>query len=696
MAITPLHFGNPIYDVPFEVSSGDIDAIKLRNREDLPLSHEDLDENFTNISGKINGLLALNIDLLSIDINGIIDPSENLSISDGLLVTGNDIKHQNRVATIPGFAITDLADTNLRFVNALDFDTFGHVNGYKTGSLSMTASGGGLAVSPSGNGFSLTSTAYIAGDHPSFADISLTGNSASVSMSTSAGADNSFLELAGGGTASSSRGAFIDLFGNQSSINPGDVVVASGDTGGVRVSSAEEISLTSSTDLSLTSSTGIKVSGDTDITGSLLVSGNLTVQGDSTILNTQTLAVEDHTLNIAKSVASSSLTEAGLLWGNDNQVSLMYSQSGFSFNGGSVGVGTATPDNYNGEADNLVVQSQGHTGLTIASSPGTTEQYRGNIYFADGETSNEQYRGGITYDHADDNMSFRTAAIERIWIANDGNVGIGTATPGDKLTVYGGNVGIGYDVSGPAQYGQLELQKAGASNVDPNWSYLSFHRTGQIGWQQGIVDDNFTIGHSGGTASSNIANGHLTIDSSGNVGIGSSTLTSRLLVSGPNSDSLSLESQDSNGVNLNFSDSNSASRLSFYGENQTFTFGNTNSNVSGKRLHVDGGQTIGSGYDNSAAPEDGLSVEGELWVEGNIRTNGNIIGANISGGGTGINVPEVYGFSINSDKQLILTTTNQGTDDITAEQYASFFEVAFSITGFSFHINNAGDLIAQN
>lgn len=678
MAITPLHFGSPPYDVPFNISNGDIDAIKLRNREDLPLSHEDLDENFANISGKINGLLALNIDRLSIDLSGIINPSANLSIKEGLTVTGNDIAHQPRPNPIPGFSTSDIIDTSFKFVNALDFDAFGHVNGYKEGTLSITASGGGLSATALNNVFALTSTAYIAGDHPSFADISLTGSSASVSMSTEAGADNAFLELSGGGSPSNSRGAFIDLFGNQSSINPGDAVISSGTTGGVRVNSSQEISLTSASDLSLTSSSKVNVSGDTDITGSLSVSGNLTVQGDAVTLNTQTLAVEDHTLNIAKAVESSALTSSGLLWANDNKVSLLYTDAtGFSLNGGDLKV--------NSDLVHLLSDSNTGTHLNLENSSAATT----GVKFKN-TTSSWTLSNDTSFRLSDDDKG------ERLTVSPAGNVGIGVSSPLDKLSVTGGNVCSGYDVSAQAQYGQLELQKSGVSDVDPNWSYLSFHRTGKIGWQQGIADDNFTIGHTGGTASSAVENRHLTIDSSGRVGIGSSSLTSRLLVSGPNSDSLALESKDSNGVNLNVSDSNGSSRLSFYGENQTFTFGDTSSNVSGKRLHVDGGQTIGSGYDNNAAPEDGLSVEGELWVEGNIRTNGNIIGSNISGGGVGANVPEVYGFSINSDQQLILTTTNQGTDDITAEQYESFFEVAFSITGFSFHINNAGDLIAQN
>ncbi len=101
----------------------------------------------------------------------------------------------------------------------------------------------------------------------------------------------------------------------------------------------------------------------------------------------------------------------------------------------NVGIGTTNPDDYNDEADNLVVESAGHTGLTIASLPDGNDHSRGNIYFADAASGTSEYSGAITYDHADDNMSFRTTAIERMWIASNGNVGIGLDTPACSLDV---------------------------------------------------------------------------------------------------------------------------------------------------------------------------------------------------------------------------------------------------------------------
>lgn len=105
-----------------------------------------------------------------------------------------------------------------------------------------------------------------------------------------------------------------------------------------------------------------------------------------------------------------------------------------------------------------------------------------------------------------------------LYIANTGNIGVGTTTPGSDLSVFGTAVLAHTDVSltTSAQFGQLEIQK---DDVDANWSYLSFHETGSIAWQQGILDNKFVIASTGGAAKTYTDTEHLTIDSSGNVGI---------------------------------------------------------------------------------------------------------------------------------------------------------------------------------
>jgi hypothetical protein len=54
---------------------------------------------------------------------------------------------------------------------------------------------------------------------------------------------------------------------------------------------------------------------------------------------------------------------------------------------------------------------------------------------------------------------------------------------------------------------------------------------------------------------------------------------------------------------------------------------------------------------------------------------------------------EVYGFNKDSNGNLIVTTTNGGADDISSATYATFDDVLFSASGFTFSLSN-GELIA--
>jgi hypothetical protein len=91
----------------------------------------------------------------------------------------------------------------------------------------------------------------------------------------------------------------------------------------------------------------------------------------------------------------------------------------------AVGIGTSSPSSYDGEADNLVVASSDHTGLTIAST-GTDK--RTNLYFSDGTSGSAAYRGGFSYDHSNDSLLTRTGGAERMRIDSSGVVNVGTAS----------------------------------------------------------------------------------------------------------------------------------------------------------------------------------------------------------------------------------------------------------------------------
>ena len=81
------------------------------------------------------------------------------------------------------------------------------------------------------------------------------------------------------------------------------------------------------------------------------------------------------------------------------------------------------------------------------------------------------------------------------------------------------------------------------------------------------------------------------------------------------------------------------------------------------------------------------------------------IGAGTSGkalltGGTGGDpswgtaaAPEIYGFSVDANGHLIVTTTNEGADNITGATYATFRDVLLSVSGYTWSISGT-DLIA--
>ena len=118
---------------------------------------------------------------------------------------------------------------------------------------------------------------------------------------------------------------------------------------------------------------------------------------------------------------------------------------------GRVGIGTTTPSSYSAAGDNLVIADAGNCGITLAAGTSST----GQILFADGTTGADTIRGIIGYTHASNDLFFGTNAVERVRIDSSGRLGIGTSSPGAKLTVQDGSnaagailVGADYDGTG--------------------------------------------------------------------------------------------------------------------------------------------------------------------------------------------------------------------------------------------------------
>ena len=76
-------------------------------------------------------------------------------------------------------------------------------------------------------------------------------------------------------------------------------------------------------------------------------------------------------------------------------------------------------------------------GVTIYTSNSTA----GELAFADGTSGSATQRGRIIYSHGDNSMRISTDASEAVRIDSSGNVGIGTTSASDKLSVTGSSSG---------------------------------------------------------------------------------------------------------------------------------------------------------------------------------------------------------------------------------------------------------------
>ena len=90
--------------------------------------------------------------------------------------------------------------------------------------------------------------------------------------------------------------------------------------------------------------------------------------------------------------------------------------------GGNVGIGTTNP------GQDLEISGQGNVAIRLTSTDSTTS----TLQFADSDDVNV---GMIQYHHGSNYMSFRTNDNDRVRITSAGNVGIGTTSPVYKLDV---------------------------------------------------------------------------------------------------------------------------------------------------------------------------------------------------------------------------------------------------------------------
>jgi hypothetical protein len=117
-------------------------------------------------------------------------------------------------------------------------------------------------------------------------------------------------------------------------------------------------------------------------------------------------------------------------------------------------------------------------------------------------------------------------------------------------------------------------------------------------------------------------NAWYTLLHSGNVGtyalpISGGTISGRVTFQDSTDTQITLNGNGTAWTGITATDSGGTDYLWIYGATGTWSFGGGGSVVSGKKMHIHGGVTIGSGYTATANPSNGLNVEGAIQQAGN-------------------------------------------------------------------------------
>lgn len=221
---------------------------------------------------------------------------------------------------------------------------------------------------------------------------------------------------------------------------------------------------------------------------------------------------------------------------------LTFSTSGYNANqgermritdGGDVGIGVQAPQGRlhvrtgsagafttNAAHDDIILEGSGNTGINIFS-PNTSYQY---LAFGDPEGSNTGY---VRYYHGGNQMVLRAGGSDTVYI-NDGRVGIGSASPDEKLHVVGQG---SFENAGNTQRGNIIVGPHG--NGTNKWGTIaSTHYNDQTGSGNGSGAAGVMLIGGSSTSSGNtvyIGHGPYEINPATEIRIGTHTATTHNL-----------------------------------------------------------------------------------------------------------------------------------------------------------------------
>ena len=276
---------------------------------------------------------------------------------------------------------------------------------------------------------------------------------------------------------------------------------------------------------------------------------------------------------------------------------------------GNVGIGTATPSVRLDVAGQEKITTDGTSALKIVGSGNNTNP--AEIVFD--KTVVGAANVAAAGFASDRGAYFWVNGSDRLNISTNGNVGVGTISPSQKLHVVGntyfdGNVGIGTSSpltrlhvagTGDVEFGlQSTDAVANASNTDGDGRRWTLQSTGSAG---SASVGKFQIIDRTANAS------RLTIDRNGSVGIGTTSPLSRLQITNAGDAEFGLQSSDTSGRRWTFQSSGAGGNVG------KFQF--VDRTAGAHRLVIDTVGNVGLGTDSPAAK---LHVEGSTYLNGNV------------------------------------------------------------------------------
>ena len=269
--------------------------------------------------------------------------------------------------------------------------------------------------------------------------------------------------------------------------------------------------------------------------------------------------------------------------------------------------------------DLIVERDGGNVGMSFLSRD-FSEQH---IYFGD---VSDSAIGEIAYDHSSNSMLFRTNGSETTIIDANGNVGIGTTSPTNKLSLENGDVDFtkySNDVQ-PNYFYQRKSRGTAASPASVNSAdFVGISRTqahdgtsfqtatdvrSQVITMNGTNDFETALSFWTRASGTTFPSENMRLNQSGYLGIGSTAPTARLHVRNSGTEDILLLT-DNGGAVMNVKDGGNVgigttspdSKLEVVGG---IEFGNETNTLSGSNSLVGGGGNVVSGNNSAAAGSD--------------------------------------------------------------------------------------------